>query len=250
MAWDEKVVLVAGVGGGLGSAVTHALAGTGAAVIAVARSRPVLDGLEATARSRGWRLRGRTADLRVQADVDRVVAETLAEFGRLDAACVTAGRWAGGERRLHELTDAEWSETLRDNLEPAYRVGHAALPAMVRQHDGAIVLVAASEVVRGRGSAAYAGAKAALVELARKLAADYRADGVRVNAVLPGNMGRDASPDPPGPSGVRLRDSIPTAPWEVARAVRYLVSDEARWVTGTALVADGGLSTRGGEPPE
>ncbi len=250
MSWDEKVVLVAGVGGGLGTAVVSALAASGAAVVAVARSRPALEALESAARGRGWRLRVKTADLVAPGPVEAVVAEALSEFGRLDAACVTAGRWAGPEPLLHETSDAQWTGLLRDNLDPIYRVGRAVLPAMVRQREGALVLVGASEPIRRTGSAAYAAAKAGIAELARKLASDYRPFGIRVNAVLPGSMGHDAPYDPPTTAGVRPRNATPNAPWEVARAIRYLLSDEGRWVTGAALVVDGGSATQGTEPAE
>ncbi len=250
MSWDEKVVLVAGVGGGLGTAVVSALAGSGAAVVAVARSRRALDALEAGGRSRGWRLRVRTADLAARGPIDAVVAETVSEFGRLDAACVTAGRWAGAAPLLHETPDADFSGLFRDNLDPIFRVGRAVLPPMMRQREGALVLVGASEPIRRTGSAAYAAAKAGIGELARKLASDYRPFGIRVNAVLPGSMGHDAPLDPPPTGGVRPRNATPNAPWEVARAVRYLLSDEGRWVTGTALVVDGGSATLGSEPAD
>jgi 3-oxoacyl-[acyl-carrier protein] reductase len=247
-ALEGRVVLVAGVGAGLGTATALTLLADGATVVGVARRITNLTPLEAHAASRHWRFVPRPADLRSQPGVDDVIRSVVQEFGRIDAVVLTAGRWIQGATKLHELSETEWVEAFRDNLEPVYRVLRAAVPAMIEKGGGSILLVSAGPGVRSAGSASYAAAKAAILELTTKLAADYRRHGIRVNAVLPGNMGSDVGFDPPDRrERVRLRDSIGTSPWEVAQAIRFLVSPESGWVTGAMLSIDGGVST-GGDP--
>jgi NAD(P)-dependent dehydrogenase (short-subunit alcohol dehydrogenase family) len=147
------------------------------------------------------------------------------------------------------MSDDEWSLGIRDNLEPVFRVARATLPHLIERGSGSVVMVSAAPGVRAAGSASYCAAKGGLADLVPKLGRDYRATGVRINAVLPGSMPNqlDALDPPPADRPIPLTNRPATSPWEVARAVRYLLSDESRWVTGTLLVVDGGLSTGGGE---
>jgi NAD(P)-dependent dehydrogenase (short-subunit alcohol dehydrogenase family) len=250
MRSEERVVLVAGVGTGLGTAVVSLLASEGATVVGVARTMKSLDRLQAHARTRGWKFSPRTANLLEQADVDRTVGSVLDEFGHLDGVSINVGHWLGGETMLHRMSDAEWSGAIRDNLEPFFRVARATLPTLIDAGHGSLVAVSAAPAVRWSGSASYCAAKGGLADLVPRLARDYRPHGVRVNAVLPGSMARgiEALDPPAADRPIPLTDSTTTSPWEVARAIRYLLSEESRWVTGTLVVVDGGLSTHGAEP--
>jgi meso-butanediol dehydrogenase / (S,S)-butanediol dehydrogenase / diacetyl reductase len=251
MTLAKKVYLVAGVGPGLGTALVSRLASEGASVTAVARSSKALEPLTRHARSRGWAVSGRTADLLEQGDVDRTVRDALSEFGTLDGLSINLGHWLGGETLLHRMSDAEWAGGIRENLDSVFRIARATLPHLIERGSGSVVLVSAAPAIRWAGSASYDAAKGGLADLVTKLARDYRPTGVRVNAVLPGSMSHElASLDPPPmdrpvPLTNERRE---TSPWEVASAIRFLLSDESRWVTGTLLVVDGGLSTGGLEP--
>jgi NAD(P)-dependent dehydrogenase (short-subunit alcohol dehydrogenase family) len=250
MGWSNKVVLVAGVGSGLGTAVMNLLASEGATVVGVARSAKVLDPILAHARSHGWKVSSRIANLLDQGDVDRTVQSVLKEFGRIDAVSINIGHWLGGETLLHRMTDDEWTFAIRDNLEPIFRLARATLPHLIEQGGGSMVVVSASPAVRWAGSASYGAAKGGLADMVPRLARDYRPYGVRINAVLPGSMARGLDPTDPPPADqpVRLTDETPTSAWEVARAIVYLLSDESRWVTGSLLLVDGGFATGGVEP--
>jgi meso-butanediol dehydrogenase / (S,S)-butanediol dehydrogenase / diacetyl reductase len=250
MALDGKVVLVAGVGGGLGSAVVSVLASDGATVVAVARSSHALAPLETHARMRGWKVATRTADIFDPAQVERLVDGVVREFGQIDAVSVNVGHWIPGETLLHRLSEQEWSLGLRENLDPVYRIGKAVLPRFIERGAGTMVVVSAAPAVRLAASASYCAAKGGLAELVPKLAHDYRASGVRINAVLPGSMSNHLdSLDPPTPGRpIPLTDRAETSPWEVASAIRYLISDESRWVTGSLLTVDGGATSGGAEP--
>jgi meso-butanediol dehydrogenase / (S,S)-butanediol dehydrogenase / diacetyl reductase len=246
----SRVVLVAGVGRGLGSAVASLLASEGATVVAVARTHTALEPLAAHARQRGWKVAPRTANVADPVAAERLVRNAIDEFGGLDALSVNVGHWFPAEIPLHRLTPEQWSAGLRDNLDPTYHLGRAAIPHMLERHHGSVVLVSAALPVRWAGSAAYCAAKAGVADLVPKLARDYRATGVRFNGVLPGSMASELpSLDPPAADEpLPLTDQTATSPWEVARAIGYLLSDQSRWVTGALLTVDGGASTGGAEP--
>ena len=248
---NGRVYLVAGVGSGLGSAVTALLASRGATVVAVARRSESLAAVEAQGRVRGWSLRPFVGDLSKEEDVDRLVRTVVKEAGPLDGACLQTGRWIAGDTLLHKTTDREWTEGLQSNLEAIFRVGRAVLPLLMERRRGSLVLISAADRVRWSGNVAYCVAKGGLVDLTRKLARDYRPYGIRVNAVLPGTMEHDLpSLDPPDPSGpLALKDASGSGAWEVARMVSYLLGDEGRWISGSAIPVDGGYSTFGAEPP-
>lgn len=251
MTLNGKVVLVAGVGGGLGSAVVSLLASEGATVVGVARTSQALDRVEAHARDRGWKVSGHTADIRDSAEVERLVSRVVHEHRRLDGVSINVGHWIPGGTLLHRLSEDEWTLGLRDNLDPVYRVGRAVIPHFMEQQAGTLVVVSAAPAVRLIASASYCAAKGGLADLVPKLAHDYRAFGIRVNAVLPGSMSNqlDSLDPPPADRSIPLTDETKTSPWEVARAIRYFVSDESRWVTGVALTVDGGATSGGDESP-
>jgi 3-oxoacyl-[acyl-carrier protein] reductase len=251
MGAKGKVILVAGVGPGLGTAVVSLLAATGATVIGLARSRSSLEPLQKHAETRGWTVRAATADVRVQSEVDAAVSHVLSEFGRLDGVSINVGHWITGDTLLHRTTEEEWSSGLHDNLDALHRIGRAALPAMIKQGHGSVVIVSAAERVRRVGNPSYCAAKGGLVDLTLKLAADYRPLGIRFNAVLPGDMESHlAGFDPPEIGApIPLRDNAGADAWQVARAIGYLLLDAGEWVTGALLTVDGGQSTGGLEPP-
>ncbi len=249
MGWKDRVILVLGVGSGLGTALVALLGESGASVVGVARGRKALEPLESAGKARRWAFLPVEADVRQQSGMDLVMRSAVDRFGHIDAVSLNVGHWFGAERLLHETPDGEWSAGLQDNLDPVLRVGRAVFPHFIERGTGTLVLVSAAERVRLLGSAAYAAAKGGILALTTKLATDYRAHGIRVNAVLPGNMEREVDPlrPPDAARGPGLTDHAASSSWEVARAIQYLLSEEAAWVTGSLLTVDGGFSTRGSE---
>ena len=245
MTQASSVYVVAGAGSGLGSALVTTLASTGGTTVAIARRRTNLEKLEQLAHARSWSFRAIAADLTVQSEANAAVEAVIHEFGRVDGVAITAGRWIVGSSMIHETSDAEWTDGLASNLGPLVCTARAVLPTMLQHRRGSLVLTAASEAVRWAGTASYCAAKGAIIDLGRKLAHDYRPFGVRANVVLPGNMASSVDPGaPPGPQvAAPLTDDVPTSPWEVARVITLLLSEEGRWITGATVTVDGGRST-------
>ena len=245
------MVLVAGAGSGLGTALVDLLASSGCLAVAVARRPAPLEALRARGLRQGWSCETEVADLSDGPAVSALVQRLRDGHGHLDGVAILAGRWVAGSAQLHELTDEQWAAGLAENLQAPFVVARAVLPHFIAQRQGVIVLVSASEPVRLSGTAAYAAAKAGTVELGRKMAHDYRPHGIRVNVVLPGTMEHDIPAEragpPAGPPG--LRNDVGSGAWQVARIVRFLLSEQAEWVSGAVVPVDGGRSTGGAESP-
>jgi NAD(P)-dependent dehydrogenase (short-subunit alcohol dehydrogenase family) len=190
-------------------------------------------------------------DVRSGASVDRAVAESVDRLGGLDTVVCNAGRPVVGA--VHELSEADWDDGMATNLKGVYLAAKAAWPHLVASR-GSITSTASVVGLWGsQGQPAYCASKAAVVMLTKCLALDGAGAGVRANCVCPGFVETpmlerflDAQPDPAaaraGATGIHPLGRL-GAPRDVADAFVYLASDEAAWVTGTALVVDGGLTS-------
>jgi meso-butanediol dehydrogenase/(S,S)-butanediol dehydrogenase/diacetyl reductase len=238
-----------GTGGtrGIGLAAARQLAADGARVVIVARDPA--RGAVAAATVPGAEFVA--ADVRVAGECEHAVAATLDWFGRLDVLVNNAGV-IYRNRAVDALTEAEWDETFDVNVKGAFLMSRAALPALRVAH-GTIVNVASYVGLVGfAGASAYAASKAALVNFTRSMALDHAREGIRVNAVCPGSVDTDmihaawqALPDPAAAAQAWAAKHplgrIATAE-EVAAAVAFLASDDARFITGVALPVDGGIT--------
>jgi NAD(P)-dependent dehydrogenase (short-subunit alcohol dehydrogenase family) len=199
----------------------------------------------------GVAVAGDTGD---RAHVEEAVAATVSRFGGVDVLVACAGVAPGGA--VGDLDDEQWRITLDTNLSGPMMMSRAVLPVMLSRGGGSIVLVSSTAgLAAAPSSVAYDVSKAGLIALARGLAVDYGASGIRANALVPGwvrtPMG-DRSMDALGAERRITRDQaydlattdVPLrragTPEEMAACSLFLASDEARYVTGTTLVADGG----------
>lgn len=233
------VVLVTGGVRGLGLAVARRLAAGGARVHISWRSSSELAAARERELGRG---RVHQADLLDPAAAAQLIERVSALEGRLDAVVHAVGDYSSGP--LAELEPDELRRLLASNVETAFHVARAALPAL-REARGALVLFGCAGLAglrARRRSAAYAAAKSALLVLARSLAVEEAPHGVRVNVVSPGHAPHEhAHPDTNDPTLQALIPAgRPATPSEVAAAVAWLLSSEASYITGADLPVAGG----------
>ena len=246
---EGKAGLVTGAAAGIGRASALALAREGAAVCV---SDINAEGAQETARlisDGGGKAIARRCDVTDRAQVQAMVEATVIAFGRLDAAVNNAGISGHFFQRLHEADDETFERVLAVNLRGVWHCMKAELPPMLAQGSGAIVNIASVAGLIGAPKAAdYTASKHAVLGITKSAALDYAKSGIRVNAVCPAYtdtaMVQGAIAGNPVMASIMTR-AIPMGRLgraeEVAEAVVWLCSDASSFVTGHALVLDGGL---------
>jgi 3-oxoacyl-[acyl-carrier protein] reductase len=244
----DKVALVTGASRGLGRATALALAREGADVVISARNFGPLEEVAHAVRERGRRVLAVSADAGKQEDRERLAADALRVFGRVDVLVSNATNL--DVYRSGAPAGAQWDAHYQVDLLGAVHLTELLTPGMRQRRSGAIVFVSSISGKMGEGSDhAYGVMKAALIAAGKTLSVELARDGIRVNVVAPGGM------DEPGSEWERLRvtdpdrvtaieSAIPMGrlgrPEEVADCIAFLVSERAKWIVGHCLVVDGG----------
>lgn len=249
-SFKGKSVLVTGASSGIGEAIARRFAGLGADLLLTGRRGLSPADIAGRYPAQGGAVHYLAADVTAPETADRLVAQAVERFGGLDVLVNNAGILFRGTAL--ECTDDEWAATLSTNVTSVFRLSRAALRVMTARGSGAIVNVASDwGLVGARGAAAYGASKGAVVQLTRSMALDHAAQGVRVNAVCPGDT--DTRMLDGAVSGLpratlldRLGEAIPLGrvgrPAEIADAVCFLASDQSSFITGATLAVDGGNS--------
>jgi len=240
-----RTALVTGAGKGLGRAIALGFAGAGADVVLMARTRADLEAVAREVEALGRQALVAVADATDSRQVDAVVEQAVARFGRVDVLAHAAG---GSLRKPSvDVTDEEWDGVIAANLSSTFKVCRAVGRHMLAQGGGSIINLSSTAGMRGRaGNAPYSAAKAAVINLSRALAMEWAPKGVRVNVLAPGRFLTpltEAEMSVPEKYAAFVRQ-VPLGrigkPEEIQDIAVWLASDASAYVTGSTITLDGG----------
>jgi meso-butanediol dehydrogenase/(S,S)-butanediol dehydrogenase/diacetyl reductase len=240
-----KIALVTGATSGIGCAIARGFAASGAQLMLTGRNQ-----VAGAALADELGARFLAGDIADPALPDRLVAETLAAFGGLDILINNAGITHRGS--VLDTSDDDWARVMEVNVTALMRCSRAALRHMVTRGHGSIVNIASDfAVVAGTREAVYCASKGAVLQLSKAMALDHGHQGIRVNAVCPGDIetpmlieGIQSGGEATAAGLARKGAAFPLGrvgqPSEIAKVVAFLASDAASYVTGAAWLVDGG----------
>lgn len=244
-----KVAIVTGASAGIGRSIAELFAAEGAKLVITARGearlQAVADGIAAT----GADVAALAGDVSNESHARTLVAEAERQFGGLDIAVNNAAAM-GPMGATPQIATGDWNATLATNLTGGFLAAKYQVPALLRRGAGSLIFVASfvGYTVAMPGVAAYAASKAGLIGLMKSLAVEFGPQGLRVNALLPGGtqteMADVFAPDEQSKAFVRNLFALKriATPEEQAQAALFLASDASSFVTGSAMLADGGVS--------
>jgi len=242
-----SVVLVTGASSGIGAAIAIAFAEAGWDVMAAGRDEGRLEEVaDVSAKIVTW-----SGELAESEDCDELVRDTLDEFGHLDCLVNNAGVIV--RANVGDTSDEEWRYTMAINLDVPFFLSRAALPHLLLA-EGSIVNIASDWGLRGgERAAAYCASKGGIVLLTKAMAKDHAREGLRVNAICPGDVDTPMLAAEAKEHGIDLEDYLEEAaaespngrvatPEEIAGLALFLASDAATHITGAAIPIDGGVT--------
>jgi acetoacetyl-CoA reductase len=242
---EQRVAIVTGGARGIGAAITTSLAKAGTHVAAgYSRNRPAGDELAGKLTAEGCSVSLHQGNVGNPEDCQRVVRDVLAEHGRIDYLVNNAGVTV--DKTVRKMTVDDWHAVLRVNLSGAFYMTKAILEHMLDRGFGRIVNISSVIGQTGNvGQANYAASKAGLIGFTKSLALEVARKGITVNCVAPGFIDTDMVADVPKETLDRIVEGIPVGRLgkarEIARAVQFLVDDDAGYITGSVLAVNGGL---------
>jgi meso-butanediol dehydrogenase/(S,S)-butanediol dehydrogenase/diacetyl reductase len=253
MRLKDKVCIVTGGGSGIGAATCLLFAEEGARVAVADKDKAAADAVAAACTTKGPAAIAVEVDVSRAADAERMIAETVKAFDRLDVLVNNAGYGIAGS--VVDTDEAAWEALMAVNLRGVFLCSKHAIPVMKANGGGAIVNTASVVAAVGiRNRAAYCASKGAVAALTRAMAIDHVAEGIRCNAIAPGTIDtpyfRNIMDKSPNAADTRkalearqLLNRLGT-PEEIAAGILFLASDESRFATGTILTIDGGMTAQ------
>jgi NAD(P)-dependent dehydrogenase (short-subunit alcohol dehydrogenase family) len=250
MRLKGKVAVVTGSTAGIGRATAELFAEEGAKVVVSGRRAELGEEAASGIRARGGTAAFCAADVTRAADLRGLVDFAVSTYGRLDILMNNA--WSGRTASVTDLEEAEWDSAFAVSVRAAALASRYAVPEMIKAGGGSIIHVASVHGVRAaRDNASYNALKAALINLAREMAMDYGKHNIRVNALCPGRIVTEGKVKflEAHPEQVVLQELVyplgrPGTMREAATAALFLAGDDSSFVTGHALVVDGGLTAQ------
>mgnify|MGYP001574450695 CR=1 FL=1 len=251
MRLKNKVALITGGGTGIGRACAELFAREGAGVVVAGRRREPLEEVSGAITAVGGRCLAQPCDVSQAAEVERLLARVLGEFGGLNVVVNSAGLWRAGT--AEETSEADWDALMRVNLKGVFLVSRMAIPVLRRAGGGSIINISSILGLVGmKRRVAYAASKGGVTLLTKAMALDHGPDKIRVNCICPGivetDMIRGILSQSADPEAERQRRVEQLAvgrigqPEDVAHLALYLASDESAWLTGAAIPLDAGFT--------
>lgn len=250
--FSDKIVVITGAGSGIGAAAAKRFASEGATVVLVGRTRQKLE------KTLGMLTDGDhlvvPCDVSDPEQVSQLAEKVQNTFGRVDVLVNNAGSVVQG--KIHEVALKDWKKVMGTDLDGVFHCTHFFMPALLRSKGNVVNTSSVSGLGGDWGMSVYNAAKGGVTNFTRALAMDYGADGVRVNAICPGFTLTDLTEDMKNDQNLldRFYDRIPLQragdAEDIASAIAFIASDDARYITGVNLPVDGGLTASNGQPKQ
>ncbi len=245
MSLSDRVAIVTGSGRGIGRAIALKLAEVGATVVVndIGDIKP-LEAVAQEIKAMGRQSLAVLADVSSAADVNRLVEEAISAYGKIDILVNNAG--ITRDQLLLRMSDEDWDKVISVNLRSVFLCTKAVLRHMLKQRWGRIISLASIVGIMGnKGQANYAAAKAGIIGFTRTIAKEVASHGITANAIAPGFIDTEMTQQLKDDWKEELKKQIPLgdfgSPRDVAEAVAFLASEEARYITGQVLGVDGGM---------
>ncbi len=248
----DKVVVITGAGSGIGAASAQRFAAEGASVVLVGRTEEKLQKVK-EALPAGEHLVV-PCDVSDAEQVRQLSEKVSQHYGRADVLVNNAGSIVQG--KIHEVSPEDWKTLMGTDLDGVYYCTHYFMPALLKTKGNVVNISSVSGLGGDWGMSVYNAAKGAVTNFTRALAMDYGSDGVRVNAICPGFTFTDLTENAKQDEALlaRFYDRIPLRRAgeadDIASAIAFIASDDARYITGANLPVDGGLTASNGQPKQ
>ncbi len=244
MDLSNRVAIVTGSGRGIGRAIALKLAEVGATVV-VNDIGEAAESVAEEIKAMNGQSMAILANVSSSSDVARMVEESIAAYEKVDILVNNAG--IARDQLMLRMTEEDWDSVLDINLKGAFLCARAVLRHMIKQRWGRIISIASiAGIVGNKGQANYASAKAGIIGLTRTIAKEVASRGITANAIAPGVIDTEMTQQLPENWKEELKNNIPLgyigSPRDVAEAVAFLASEEARYITGQVLSVDGGMA--------
>jgi NAD(P)-dependent dehydrogenase (short-subunit alcohol dehydrogenase family) len=247
---SDKVALITGAGSGIGRVAADLFASEGAAVVVADVTADAARDTVAAITSAGGRAVAVTVDVADERQVTDMVGATMEAFGALHVLFNNAGIFPGDDGGVLDTPPSTWDRVMQVNLKGVWLGCRAAVPAMIDSGGGSIVNVASFVALMGAATAqvAYTASKGGVLAFTRELAVEYARSGIRANSLCPGPIDTPLLAELLADPVRRQRRLVHVPmgrlgrPEEIARAALFLASDDSSFMTGSALVVDGGIT--------
>lgn len=245
-----KTAIITGAGSGLGEAMAYALADAGANVVGAARRLEPLRETQANVEAKGVRGLSIVCDATDSSQVNTMVEQAIAEFGRVDILINNAGGGGAGRgKTLPELSDEDWFEGINTNLSSAFFCSRAIIPHYLEQGGGKIINITSGWGMRGaRGTFMYGVAKGGVIQLTKALAMTYARDNIQVTCIAPGSIPKGQSEDERAQRNGLQPIGRTGYPVEMGPLAVMLASDASNYMSGEIVLIDGGAIAGGVTP--